>query len=75
MDDDDHRRITAGSLVTVSVTLTRSSLADWCHINLEALLSGGGDAELSDPPAASHDTNDVTSSKVQSSVYSALLYV
>lgn len=63
VDDDDHRRITAGSLVTVSVTLTRSSLADWCHINLEALLSGGGDAELSDPPAASHDTNDVTSSK------------
>lgn len=38
VDDTDHDRITAGSLVTLSVTLYRTSLFEHCGISVDELI-------------------------------------
>ena len=38
MDDDDHHRITAGAVVTVTVTLKRKGLSECCGQSLAQLL-------------------------------------
>ena len=40
VDDTDHDRITAGSLITLSVTLYRTSLLDHCGLSIEDLVEG-----------------------------------
>lgn len=39
VDDSDHDRITASSLVTLSVTLYRSSLFEHCGISVDDLIA------------------------------------
>ena len=53
VDDTDHDRITAGSLVTLSVTLYRTSLIEHCGISLKELqaeLSAELSKETTPPP-------------------------
>ena len=53
VDDTDHDRITAGSLVTLSITLYRTSLIEHCGISLEELqaeLSAEQGKETTPPP-------------------------
>ena len=39
VDDSDHDRITAGSLVTLSVTLSRTELLDHCGTSIDELMA------------------------------------
>lgn len=39
VDDTDHDRITAGSLVTLSVHLKRTGLIDYCGISIDELMA------------------------------------
>ena len=50
VDDTDHDRITAGSLVTLSVTLHRSSLIEHCGISLEELMAEESSDHNKDAP-------------------------
>ena len=54
VDDTDHDRITAGSLVTLSVQLKRTDLLNHCGISIDELMAD----DLSNPSKESPPPHD-----------------
>jgi translocation protein SEC63 len=57
MDDDDRHKVTAGSMVTVTVTLMRTGLLEHHHIDPDTLLGGAGPGlvDVEEDPVINHN--------------------
>ncbi|KAJ8355658.1 hypothetical protein SKAU_G00184520 [Synaphobranchus kaupii] len=63
LDDEDSNNITAGSIVTVTVTLTRRTMAEVFEKEQDLLLCGGEDAPLEEGADASKSKTKVWQNK------------